>query len=95
MPLSARHANRCEHYWMNDDRDHARRVNQARDALDQSDLPPRLWAVDELVDDRCCPLRIGGGWTAGYFERGTLSIKFQETHTDVAIQRFVAWVSQL
>jgi hypothetical protein len=77
---------------VNDD-DFARRITQARHALTESGLPPRSWAVDELADDRCCLLRIGGTWTAGYFERGTLRVEFQETYTGVAVQRFVAWAS--
>jgi hypothetical protein len=75
------------------DHDFARRISQARDALTDSELSPRRWAVDDLADNRFCLLRIGGTWTAGYFERGTLRVEFQETHTDVAVQRFVAWAS--
>jgi hypothetical protein len=77
-----------------DDVDYSRRINQARKALNQSNLHDDSWAVDHLEDGRYCLLRIGGAWTGGFFERGTLRVEFQETKTDVAVQRFVAWASK-
>lgn len=70
--------------------DRAILLKDAHDALVSSGLPEGTWALDDLIENRHCLLRVSGSWIAGFFEQGELRVEFRDPDTSFAVKRFIA-----
>ena len=54
-----------------------------------------VWECGRLVENRCCLVRSGGTWVAGYVERGELDVQFSVESDEKALARFAEWVARI